>query len=81
MRLTDRKLVLGAATAASGGVLLYACSTTGRQAPSTNLAAGDAAQRVYVAPGGTVCVDGRTLIVANDASTGHDDTFGGLCEA
>ena len=51
MRQPTRKLALGAATAAIGGVLLYACSTTGRQAPATNLAAGDAAARVYVAPG------------------------------
>ena len=50
MRPSTRKLALGAVATASTVGLLYACSATGTR-PTTNLAAGDAAQHVYVAPG------------------------------
>jgi nitrous-oxide reductase len=48
-RLSLRQVIVGATTAAAAVSLLYACQTT--QGPGTNLAAGDAASRVYVAPG------------------------------
>ena len=34
---------------------------------------------IYIVPGGTVCVDALTLILANDASTSDDNVFGELC--
>ena len=50
MSISIRKLALGAVGLTAAGVLFHACSTaSGRQA--TDLAAGDAAQRVYVPPG------------------------------
>jgi nitrous-oxide reductase len=45
-----RKLLAGGAFAAAGGGLLFACSTTTTKGGS-NLVTGDAASRVYVAPG------------------------------
>lgn len=51
MSLPTRKLLYGAAAAAVGGTMLFACQSGGTKGGSTNLAAGDAAQKVYVAPG------------------------------
>jgi nitrous-oxide reductase len=48
MRLPSRKILLGVAIAIAGGAFMYSCRTT---APAGGLAAGDAAARVYIAPG------------------------------
>jgi nitrous-oxide reductase len=48
MRMQSRQIVLGGATAAIAIGALFACRTT---TPKTSLAAGDAAAKVYVAPG------------------------------
>lgn len=45
-----KPLLTGTAACAAAGALLYACRT-GNPSAGTNLAAGDAAQRTYVAPG------------------------------
>ena len=50
MRVPAPRLTLGALGAVAAGALFYACSATGGR-PSSNLAAGDAAQHVYVPPG------------------------------
>lgn len=44
-----RTFLLGAATCAAAGLAFYACSTT--TGGNANLATGDAAGKVYVAPG------------------------------
>ncbi|AHG92568.1 Nitrous-oxide reductase, Sec-dependent (plasmid) [Gemmatirosa kalamazoonensis] len=46
---TSRSLLVGGGAALLGGLLFLACRTTGT--PSANLAVGDAASKVYVAPG------------------------------
>jgi len=52
MSTPTRKLLYGAAATAAGGALLFACQSGGVKGGTTaNLAAGDAAQKVYVAPG------------------------------
>ena len=50
MRVPARKLILGAVGVAASGALFYACSAASGR-PAGNLAAGDAAQHVYVPPG------------------------------
>ena len=52
MSTPTRKLLYGAAATAAGGALLFACQSGGvKGGTGVNLAAGDAAQKVYVAPG------------------------------
>ena len=51
MSASTRKLLVAAAATAAGGALLFACQPGVKGAGSVNLAAGDAAQKVYVAPG------------------------------
>jgi hypothetical protein len=34
---------------------------------------------IYIIPGGTVCVDQRSVIGGNEASTSDDDVFGEFC--
>ena len=48
--------------------------------PSTSAPAGGLGQGggLYLAPGGFACADLATVILANRASTSHDDVFGDL---
>src|SRR5512138_1005302 len=47
IHIRTRQLLLGALVALAAGQILYACATS----KTTNLASGDAASKVYVAPG------------------------------